>query len=152
VGLDLLLSEPPNRYHPVAWMGRFIRNWTLRSPAHRNGARFASGVLLTLSGVAAFSLPWFFLGMADIPTGLAIALAVLGLKGVISLRRLLEAGKEVERYLQLGDRLPPAGALDGTWSAGRRTTWMQGTSPRPPLSRWRRTYLTASSRRRWLSP
>lgn len=103
VTLDLLLSEPPNRYHPVAWMGRYIRAWTLRSPACGNGTRFASGMLLTLSGVAVFSLPWCFFKTVDLPEGVEIALSALGLKAVISLQRLLEAGKEVEQFLRAGD-------------------------------------------------
>lgn len=103
LGLDLLFGDPVNRFHPVAAMGTYIQAWARRAPAHGDAALLLFGSALTLSGIALFSLPWLLLARAELPDWFWVALGAVGLKSVIALRRLLEAGSEVEQALQAGD-------------------------------------------------
>jgi len=103
LALDLFFGELPNRFHPVSGMGTFIRAWVRRTPADGAVVSWSYGAALTLSGIALFSLPWFLLSHAELPSWLWVAIGALGLKAVIALRRLLEAAGEVERALQASD-------------------------------------------------
>lgn len=49
--LDLLLGDPPNRYHPVAWMGSAILTARRHAPQHGSRRQFTYGALLALVGV-----------------------------------------------------------------------------------------------------
>jgi adenosylcobinamide-phosphate synthase len=51
--LDLLLGDPPNRYHPVAWMGSAILTARRYAPRRGQWPQFAYGALLALIGVTA---------------------------------------------------------------------------------------------------
>jgi adenosylcobinamide-phosphate synthase len=103
LALDLFFGELPNRFHPVSAMGAFINAWARRAPPDGDVVLFLFGAALALSGIAVFSLPWFLLSQAELPSWLWVALGAPGLKAVIALRRLLEAAGEVERMLQTGD-------------------------------------------------
>ncbi|MEX1021410.1 MAG: adenosylcobinamide-phosphate synthase CbiB [Litorilinea sp.] len=52
---DLLLGDPPNRYHPVAWMGSAIVTASRHAPRHGPWRQFAYGALLALVGVTAIA-------------------------------------------------------------------------------------------------
>jgi adenosylcobinamide-phosphate synthase len=105
VALDLLLGDPPNRYHPVAWIGRLIalgRRWAASVPTNRlvlYGALLI--VVVTMTAVmgelaaqaAAGWLPW---------PGSLLAQAWL-LKCSFSLRSLVVAVWEVRDRLEAGD-------------------------------------------------
>ena len=105
VALDLLLGDPPNRYHPVAWIGRLIalgRRWAASVPADRlvlYGAVLIVVVTITavMGGLAAQAaagwLPW---------PGSLLAQAGL-LKCSFSLRSLVAAVWEVRDRLEAGD-------------------------------------------------
>jgi adenosylcobinamide-phosphate synthase len=105
VALDLLLGDPPNRYHPVAWIGRLIalgRRWAASVPADLlvlYGALLIVVVTITavMGGLAAQAaagwLPW--------PASL-LAQAWL-LKCSFSLRSLVVAVWEVRDRLDAGD-------------------------------------------------
>jgi adenosylcobinamide-phosphate synthase len=105
VTLDLLLGDPPNRYHPVAWIGRLIalgRRWAASVPADLlvlYGALLIVVVTITavMGGLAAQAaagwLPW--------PASL-LAQAWL-LKCSFSLRSLVAAVWEVRDRLDAGD-------------------------------------------------
>jgi adenosylcobinamide-phosphate synthase len=101
--LDLSFGELPNCLHPVAGMGTFIRAWVRRAPADGAVVPWLFGAALTMSGIVVFSLLWFLLSQAGLPSWLWVAIGALGLKAVIALHRLLEAAGEVERALQSGD-------------------------------------------------
>ncbi|MDP2701822.1 MAG: adenosylcobinamide-phosphate synthase CbiB [Candidatus Rokubacteria bacterium] len=105
VALDLLLGDPPNRYHPVAWIGRLIalgRRWAASVPTDLlvvYGALLI--VVVTITAVmgalaaqaAAGWLPW---------PGSLLAQAWL-LKCSFSLRNLVAAVWEVRDRLDAGD-------------------------------------------------
>ncbi len=102
--LDLFLGDPPNRYHPVVAMGAFIRWASRRAPQGGPAVRFWYGAGFMLAGILLFSLPWVGLQfwLAPYPVALTLVNAVL-LKPVFALRRLIEAGREVQLYLESGD-------------------------------------------------
>jgi adenosylcobinamide-phosphate synthase len=105
VALDLLLGDPPNRYHPVAWIGRLIalgRRWAASVPTDLlvlYGALLIVVVTITaVMGVLAVQaaagwLPW---------PGSLLAQAWL-LKCSFSLRSLVAAVWEVRDRLEAGD-------------------------------------------------
>ncbi|CAG0971198.1 adenosylcobinamide-phosphate synthase [Anaerolineales bacterium] len=104
---DLLLGDPPNRFHPTAWMGNFIA-FLMRFRPHGN--RFAEltyGVFILLVGIT-----------LSVLAGLAITnlisritnhqllitiLTALFLKLTISLRGLDRAAREVQSALEAGN-------------------------------------------------
>ena len=51
--LDLSLGDPPNHYHPVAWMGTAIARAEGRAPKRGRGARFGYGAAVTMGGALA---------------------------------------------------------------------------------------------------
>jgi adenosylcobinamide-phosphate synthase len=105
VALDLLLGDPPNRYHPVAWVGRLIalgRRWAASVPTDLlvlYGALLIVVVTTTavMGGLAAQAvagwLPW---------PGSLLAHAWL-LKCTFSLRSLVAAVWEVRDRLEADD-------------------------------------------------
>lgn len=50
VALDLAFAEPPNRFHPVAWMGTWIARMRAMAPRHGAAARFLFGCLIVAAG------------------------------------------------------------------------------------------------------
>lgn len=116
LALDALFSDPPNRFHPVVAMGVLIRWWVNRAPFLKDeGGRitdelrlFFYGTTLVLSGILIFTAPLAALeGLLRPRPWLAVAVNAVLLKTTFSLRRLLEAGREVEAALERND-LPEA--------------------------------------------
>ena len=108
--LDQLFGDPPNRWHPVAWMGRGIAWGQRHAPgAHASPARqLAFGGGIVAAGVALTA------GVGVMLTRLARALAAPGtlieallLSTTLSLRGLDRAAQQVEDALRTGD-LPAA--------------------------------------------
>ncbi|MFC3957925.1 adenosylcobinamide-phosphate synthase CbiB [Halovivax cerinus] len=95
-GLDLLVGEPPTRWHPVAWFGRAVaavdRNWDLDERAER---ALGLAVALVLPAVAAGVVAGLVVlaGRAHPTVGALLAGAVLFL--TTSLRSLLELTEDV---------------------------------------------------------
>jgi len=112
--LDLLLGDPPNRFHPTAWMGNFI-GWLMRCRWRPRGNRLAesmfgifillAGLTLTISTGLAIS---FLVNL--LPVWAGILLTALTLKLTISLRGLDRAAREVQSALE-ADNLPEARRL-----------------------------------------
>lgn len=50
VALDLAFADPPNRFHPVAWMGTWIAWMRARAPRHGAAAAFLFGGLIVAAG------------------------------------------------------------------------------------------------------
>lgn len=59
--LDFALGEPPDAFHPVAWMGRVTSFLERRRPSHVTSHHLAYGVMITLVVVALFAVPAYFL-------------------------------------------------------------------------------------------
>lgn len=123
IGMDLVVGEPPNRFHPVVWMGQLIA--TLQRWAPRQGRMRAfvyGGVLMLISGVVvAFlavllqqlldKLPWLFRGLLEGAI----------LKTCFSWRGLAAAARQVQHALAQQD-LPQARHLVGWHLVSRDTT------------------------------
>lgn len=104
LALDALFGDPPNRFHPVAAMGAFIRWAAARAPARGPARQFIYGAMLTLIGAAIVSLPLVALNNVLRPyPWLAVPVNAVLLKMAFSMRRLLEAGREVETALEKDD-------------------------------------------------
>lgn len=126
--LDRLLGEPPNRYHPVAWMGGLIGTVRRWAPRHGRWTPLVYGAGLVLGGaVVVVSLgvilerlllrvPW--------PLGWLVEAAVLKL--TFSLRSLARAAGQVQQALEAGD-LPQAQHLLGWHLVSRDTTQLSGS-------------------------
>ena len=103
LAFDLLVGEPPNRLHPVAWIGRLLawgraRSWA-SSPAGlmATGGGVLVGVLLLVVGLAAL-VSWLA-GRLGWP-GLVLEAALL--KCAFSLRGLVGAARGVTAALERG--------------------------------------------------
>lgn len=120
---DLTLGDPPNRCHPVAWMGSVIAAAQRRAPRSGRLAPLAYGALLAVGGAAAAAIlarlleritarlpvPWNWLGEASL------------LKMTFSVRGLAGAAGEVRKALEAGD-LAEARRLLGWHLVSRDTT------------------------------
>ncbi len=121
LALDLTLGDPPNRFHPLMLMGRWL-NWGRKSaPARR---RFWFGAGWIVAGIALFSLPFLKLGArseklkAETPqagrrwflVGGPLLLPAFLLKPVLAYRNLRRAVAEIRQALVVDD-LPEARRL-----------------------------------------
>ncbi len=104
VALDLALGEPPNRYHPVAWLGRVL-GWGHRILcAGRPPWLLVSGAGLTLGMAALAALVGAVVAALSAQTGvLGLALAALALRATLSLRGLGSAARGVAAALARDD-------------------------------------------------
>jgi adenosylcobinamide-phosphate synthase len=112
LGLDLLLGEPDEWWHPVVWMGRLVarieraapesgRNQQLLYGAATEGACLGAAVLPALAAERLFR-GWGWAG---------IALSAAMLKPVFAVRALFEHGRRVEDALTSGDLPLARGAV-----------------------------------------
>jgi adenosylcobinamide-phosphate synthase len=112
LALDLLLGDPPNRFHPTAWMGDLIR-FLMRFRPHGNStAEFLYGIFILLIGIflsagAGFGILYL---ASFLPPWAGILFQALFLKLTLSLRGLDRAAKEVQSALDSQD-LPEARRL-----------------------------------------
>jgi adenosylcobinamide-phosphate synthase len=99
---DILLGDPPNRFHPTAWMGSLIRFLLRFRPRGNSFAELLYGILILLVGISLTTS--IVLGIQYItsffPLWTGILLQALVLKLTISLRGLARAAREVQTALQ----------------------------------------------------
>jgi len=103
--LDVMLGDPPNRWHPVAWMGTLICRWRNVMPAQGRVRPLLGGGLIALAGGALVGGIGRLL--LRLPKPLSWLVETLVLKTTFSLRGLIQAARAVEMALQAGD-LPQA--------------------------------------------
>jgi adenosylcobinamide-phosphate synthase len=104
LAIDLVLGDPPNRYHPVAWIGRLLGAGQRRL-CHGSPARLLVGGALVTIGVAGLTGVAAAL-VSRLAAGLGIAgllLEALALTCLLSLRDLIGAARSVARDLDRGD-------------------------------------------------
>jgi adenosylcobinamide-phosphate synthase len=105
--IDVSCGEPPNRFHPVAWMGSAIAAFRRHAPKQGRWRPFLAGTGFVFTGACAA----LAVGAAVEATlrGLPVALAIFGqaliLKSMFSLRGLARAGNLVFEAMQSGDLL-----------------------------------------------
>lgn len=119
--IDLTCGDPPNRWHPVAWLGEAIRVGTKRLMRGSPWRLVVAGTALTLGIVLLVgSVAWAL-------TRLAVYLGIVGLvieavapKSLMALRSLVAAARRVADDLALGN-LPAARRSVGIHLVSRAT-------------------------------
>jgi len=114
VALDLLVGDPPNRWHPVAWLGRLItvgRAWAPRAP--EDLALYGTFLILIVAGLAAGVALVAQALLGELPGPAAPLAQAWLLKCSFSLRGLFTAVELVRGHLVARD-------LDG---ARRQVAW-----------------------------
>lgn len=102
---DLFLGDPPNRFHPTAWMGSLIAFLKRFRPQGYHLVEFVYGFFIVLTGVCltggvAFLLERF---AASLPAWAGVLLRGLCLSLTISLRGLDRAAHDVQSALEKRD-------------------------------------------------
>ncbi len=103
--LDLLLGDPPNRWHPVAWMGRGIGWARDRRSDARRGQDLLRGAVIALGGMGVSAWVGYLLErrLSFLPRPLRLVIQAWALKSTFSLRGLLRAVYDVRDALDRGD-------------------------------------------------
>lgn len=109
IGLDLLAGDPPNRWHPVVWMGNLISHLRKLIPAKGQLEPLLGGAVIAWGGAG---LVWMIgelvdLGLGFFPRWVRFLVKTAVLKSTFSLRGLLSAASDVEDALLAHD-LPEA--------------------------------------------
>jgi adenosylcobinamide-phosphate synthase len=109
---DLLLGDPPNRFHPTAWMGNLIAFLLRWRPRGNRFAELAYGVFILLVGLALTTSAGLAISYLAslLPVWAGILLTALTLKLTVSLRGLNRAAREVQSALE-SNNLPEARRL-----------------------------------------
>ena len=109
LALDLTVGDPPNRYHPVAWMGSAIAGARRLAPQHGRWAPCAAGAVLVVAGVVVWGAVGWLLerGFAFLPLPLRWLAEAGVLKTTFALRGLGRASQQVRTALEAGN-LPQA--------------------------------------------
>jgi adenosylcobinamide-phosphate synthase len=121
IAIDVFLGDPPNRFHPVAWMGALIHKWqqSVSGYAQKTADSTArpiwdllSGAGLTLAGglMTTVSSRLVIRLTTHLPVQLSWLIEAALLKATFSLRGLHSAAGQVHAALQTGD-LPEARRL-----------------------------------------
>lgn len=106
IGIDLLTGDPPNRYHPVSWLGRIIGLLVpclkAKSPASEKtkGAVFAIGIVAA-TGLAAHFLAYASMLVAG-TLALVIASAII-LKITIAVRGMERHASAITSCVEAGN-------------------------------------------------
>jgi len=107
--LDLAFGDPPNTFHPVAWMGKVAAYLTRAYRRFSPAVQFIYGAGITLFTIALFTFPAYFLlaYLRDFNTVIYVLVGAITLKMTFSLRGLRQAALRV-RNLLLEDKLNEA--------------------------------------------
>ncbi len=106
IGIDYAFGDPPNRYHPVAWLGKIV---DVAVPSLKGGtaiAERAKGAAFAIGITAAAGLAAFFLTYASMHLAGAIAAAIAAamiLKSTIAIRGMERHAQAIMRCLERGD-------------------------------------------------
>ena len=103
--LDQTFGDPPNRWHPVAWMGRAIAWGQDHAPTQGRWQAFAYGLGGVMAGSLAVAVAGRALaaGIMRLPAGAWLLAEAFLVKTTFSLRGLVGAATEIELALQQGD-------------------------------------------------
>lgn len=105
LGLDIWPGDPPNRWHPTAWMGSLIAWTQRRRPTGAPAVEFTYGATIVLLGGALVGGSGYLVeqlaGWLPAPIGLLVEAALL--KTTFTWRGLDRAAGEVQTALETGD-------------------------------------------------
>ena len=103
--LDQVIKDPPNKYHPVGWMGTFISRLRELTPNRKNLGKFIHGGLVILCGAALFGgaglCLQLFTDVLSSPMNWLISALLLNF--FFTVRGLKTAANEVQKPLISGD-------------------------------------------------
>jgi adenosylcobinamide-phosphate synthase len=102
LGLDYVLGDPPNRYHPVAWLGRVI---SYVVPRLKGGHERAKGAAFAVLLVALVGLAVHFAAFASVQIGL-VALGIFSaivLKVAVAVRGMERHAMEIMACVERDD-------------------------------------------------
>ena len=107
LALDLTVGDPPNRYHPVAWMGSMIARARRLVPQDGRWAPCVAGAVLVIAGVVVWGAVGWLLerGFATLPGPLRWLAEAAVLKTTFALRGLVQASQQVQMALDVGNLL-----------------------------------------------
>lgn len=107
LALDLTVGDPPNRYHPVAWMGSMIARARRLAPQDGRWAPCVAGAVLVIGGVVVWGAVGWLLehGCATLPWPLRWLAEAGVLKTTFALRGLVRASQQVQTALDAGNLL-----------------------------------------------
>ncbi|MFT5196862.1 MAG: adenosylcobinamide-phosphate synthase [Candidatus Promineifilaceae bacterium] len=102
---DQMFGDPPNEYHPTAWMGNAIGRLKAEAPAGDDQARMGFGAVIVLGGAAVVFILGQFLQRITrgLPFGLGYSIDGWLLKTTFSFSGLVNAADEVRSALESGD-------------------------------------------------
>lgn len=103
IGLDYISGDPPNRYHPVAWIGRLI-GWFI--PRLKGRSEKARGTIFAITLVVAIGLFSHFLVYASMYFVGVVAAAIVSalvLKTTVAVRGMERHAKAIMTCLQADD-------------------------------------------------
>lgn len=110
--LDLAFGDPPNRWHPVAWLGALLAAARRRLACGSRAWLFMSGAGVTFAAAALAAIAGLLVeGVAGRLGIFGVALEALALSCCLSLRGLGCAALEVARHLEGGDLASARAAL-----------------------------------------
>jgi adenosylcobinamide-phosphate synthase len=99
--LDLILSEPPNTWHPVAWLGKLIL-WETKLAPHRGKFRqiaYGASIVLAMLGLIATAIYFLLAQLNEFNLIVYVIMSGLFLKFSFSLRGLRKAVDSVKKLL-----------------------------------------------------
>lgn len=102
--LDILLGDPPNRFHPVAWMGSWIAALWKHHP-DSSPRLFLFGIFIIAAGALVFITPlllWYRI-VHYLPLPVELLLSIIILKPAFSLHKLLKVAGVIAGKLKAGD-------------------------------------------------
>lgn len=121
IALDLALGDPPNRWHPVAWMGAALERGRRALAVGSPRRLMLAGAVLALVAVTGAAVAGA--GVARLAGALGaagIVLEAVALSTMLSLRGLARAAREVAEPLARGDVVAARAAVG--WSLVSRPT------------------------------
>lgn len=126
--LDVLFGDPPNRYHPVAWMGSMIGWLQRRAPAAGHERQLTYGGLIASGGMTLAAGTGWMLERAIIylPRPFNWLAAAVALKSTLSLRGLSQAAGDIYAAFEAND-LPEARRLVSWHLVSRDTSTLDET-------------------------
>jgi adenosylcobinamide-phosphate synthase len=144
IALDLLVGEPPNRWHPVAWIGALIARGRRLAPGRPVGLLLWGAVLiLAVTGVTSGGALAAHAALAALPMPVALLGDAWLLKCSFSLGGLFAAVGVTRGHLVADDLVGARRQV--SWHLVSRSTEELDAprSPRPPSSPSLRTSPTA---------
>ena len=112
LAIDIILGDPPNRFHPVVWMGDLLK-FLQRGRPYGNSRKellYGAGMVAVAGGIVAFLGKMLEKTLFSLPKLLSILAEALFLKLTFALRSLDRAAGEVQSALEDED-LPEARRL-----------------------------------------